>query len=57
MIDSKHENKLMAKLPLKGNDLHKEEIEYYGKFGHTIGRIQHISLMSIIDICDAICSL
>ena len=25
-------------------------MEYYGKFGHTIGRIQHITLMSIIDI-------
>ena len=30
-------------------------MEYPGKFGHTIGRIQHISLMSIIDICYATC--
>ena len=26
-------------------------MEYHGKFGHTIGRIQHIALMSIIGIC------
>ena len=28
-------------------------MEYHAKFGHTPGRIQHISLMSIIDICYA----
>ena len=26
-------------------------MEYYGKFGHTIRRIQHIALMSRIGIC------
>ena len=26
-------------------------MEYRGKFGHTIGRIQHITLMSRIDLC------
>ena len=26
-------------------------MEYHGKFGHTLGRIQHIALMSIIDLC------
>ena len=41
----------MAALPLTENALHKSEMEYNGKFGHTIGRIQHISLMIIIDIC------
>ena len=41
----------MAALPLKGNDLHNAEMEYDGKFGYTIGRMQHISLMSRIGIC------
>ena len=26
-------------------------MEYHGKFGHTLVQIQHIALMSIIDIC------
>ena len=41
----------MAALPLTGHALQGEEMEYNGKFGHNIGRIQHIDLMSIIDIC------
>ena len=41
----------MDALPLTGNALHKTEIEYHGKIVHTIGRIQHIALMSIIGIC------
>ena len=41
----------MITLPLTVNALHKTEIKYRVKFGHTIGRIQHISLMSIIYIC------
>ena len=32
-------------------------MEYHGKFGHTLGRIQHIALMSRLDICYAIFSL
>ena len=32
-------------------------MEYHEKFGHTLVRIQHISLMSIIDICYATCRL
>ena len=28
-------------------------MEYHGKFGPNIGRIQHIALMSRIDICYA----
>ena len=47
----------MSALPLKGNAAHKAEIEYHGKFGHTFVRIQHISLMSRIDIFNATCSL
>ena len=26
-------------------------MEYYGKFGHALGRIQHIAFMGIIYIC------
>ena len=32
-------------------------MEYHGKFGHTLGSIQHISFMSRIDICYATCRL
>ena len=32
-------------------------MEYHGKFGDTIGRIQHIALMSIIYLCCATCCL
>ena len=44
--DSKYEQELMAALPLTGNAFHKTEIEYHGKFGYTLGMIQHISLIS-----------
>ena len=47
----------MAALPLTGNYLHKAEMGYHVKFGHTIERIQHISLMSIIDICYTTCNI
>ena len=47
----------MATLSLTGHALHKAEIEHHGKFGHTLGRIQHIALISRIDICYATCSL
>ena len=47
----------MAALPLKINALYETEMEYHGKFGHTLGRIQHISLMSIINICCVTCHL
>ena len=47
----------MAYLPLRINDFHKVEMEYHGKFGHTLVQIQHISLMSIIDICYTSCYL
>ena len=32
-------------------------MEYYVKFGHTLGRIQHISLMGILKIIYATCCL
>ena len=40
----------MAAITLKIGFLHKEEIEYHGKIGHTIGQIHHIALMSRIGI-------
>ena len=40
----------MVALPLTGNYLCKAEMEYDGKCGHNLGQIQHISLMSRIDI-------
>ena len=47
----------MAVLPLTGNALHKEEMEYHGKFGHALGRIKHIALMSRIEFFYATCHL
>ena len=44
--DSSYEKELLAALPLTRHALHKAEMEYHGKFGHTLGRIQHIALMS-----------
>ena len=32
-------------------------MEYNGKFGHNLGRIQHIAFMSIIYICCTDCCL
>ena len=32
-------------------------MEYQGKFGHTIGRIQHIALISRTDICYTNCRI
>ena len=40
----------MTAIPLTGYALHKSEMEYHGKFGHTLGSIQHITLVSTIDI-------
>ena len=43
----------MAALPLIGHALNKAEMEYHGKFGHILGRIQHIDIMSRIGLCYA----
>ena len=51
--ESAYEKELMAALPLTGHALHTTEMEYHGKFVHTLGRIQHIARMSRIDICYA----
>ena len=45
----------MAVPPLTVKALCKEEMEYHQNFGHTLGRIHNISLMSIIDICYTAC--
>ena len=47
----------MAALPLTGHALHKAELEYHGKYGHTLGEIQHISIMIIIYLFYATCRL
>ena len=47
----------MSAVSLTINYLRKAEIERHGKFGHTLGRIQHISIMSIIYIFYKNCSL
>ena len=47
----------MADLPLTGHALQKAGMEYRGKFGNTLGRIQHIALISRIDLCYATCRL
>ena len=47
----------MAALPLTGNALYKSQMQYPGKFGHILGSIQHITLMSKIDLCYATCCL
>ena len=55
--DSSYEKELLAALPLTGHALQKSEMEYHGKFGHTLGRIQHIALMSRIDLFYTNCCL
>ena len=40
----------MASLPLTVNALHKTEMEYHGKFWHTLAWIQQISPMIRINI-------
>ena len=47
----------MTALTLTGNALHEVEMEYHGRFGHIIGSIQHIALMSRIEICYATCRI
>ena len=52
-----HEKELMVALPLTGNSPHKVEMEYHGKIGHALGRIQRTDLMSRIHIFCANCRL
>ena len=47
----------MAVLLLTGNALHKAEMEYHVKFGHTLGRVQQIALMITIEIYYETCSI
>ena len=55
--ESTNEKELTDALPLTLNALHKTEMEYHRKLGHTIGRIQHISLMTRLDLLNATCRL
>ena len=48
---STYEKEIMSALPLKVNTLCKTEMEYHGNFGHPIGQIQHIYIMSRTYIC------
>ena len=57
ITDSAYQEDIMASLRLTGNSLHKSEIEYHGKFGNIIGRIQHTPIMSKIYICYTACVL
>ena len=43
----------MVSLLLTVNAFHNAKMEFHGKFGHTLGRIQHIALMSRIESCYA----
>ena len=55
--NSTYGEEIMAALVLPGNVHYKAEMEDHGKFVHTLGRIQHISLMIRLDICYATCHL
>ena len=56
-MKSLSKKELLAALPLTGHALQKSEMEYHGKFGHTLGRIQHIAIIRIIDLFYATCRL
>ena len=45
----------MDALPLTGNAPRKSEVEYHGKFGHNLVRIQHIAILNRIGICYKAC--
>ena len=55
--ESTYEKELMSAIPLTWNALCKAEMEYHGKFVHTIGCIQHIAIMRIIYVCYKSCRL
>ena len=46
--DSTYEKELVAVVTLIVKALCKSEMEYHSKFGHAIGGIQHIFIMTII---------
>ena len=47
----------MAKVLLEVNSFHKEEMECHGKFVQNLGLIQHIYIISRIEICYTCCIL
>ena len=48
---------LMAAIALTGNGFNKSEREYTRKFGQVIGRVQHISIITRIDVFYTKCCL
>ena len=55
--DSAYEKELLAALLLTEHALNKQGMEYHGKFGHTLGRIQHIFFMIRVYLFYATCCL
>ena len=55
--DSSYEKELLSALPLTVHALHKSEMKYHGTFVHKLVRIQHIALMSRIDLRYGTCRL
>ena len=49
--DSTYEKELMDEILFTVDSLRKAEMEYHGNFWHTLVWIQHIDIMSRIDIC------
>ena len=47
----------MSTFLLTRHALNKSKMKYHEKFGHTLGRIEHIALMSRIDIYYTTCCL
>ena len=48
---------IITAIPLTLNYLHKAEMEYHGKFEHTLGRIHHIAIMSRNEIYYIACHM
>ena len=55
--NSTYEKELIYVLSFTITALRKVEMEYNGKFWHTLGRIQNIAIMRIIEICYTACRL
>ena len=48
---SAYEKELLVDVPLNGEALKKAVVKHHGNFGHTLGRIRHITVMIRIKIC------
>ena len=49
-MDFINEKELLAAVPLTLDSLCKLDVEFHGKCGHTLGRKQHISIISRIEM-------